>query len=797
MSRPITIRSRPTARPGKLLTLADRAGRTTSLKYDLSIASGGDGDSSTLDAVTDHVGRQLRFSYDGNKRIASVTDPAGDVIIYGYDVRGNLVTVQYPGGHTRTYHYNEASHTSGVDLPHALTGITDENGDRFATFEYDATGRAIATGHANGADLYTLSYGANATTVTDPLGTQRTRTFQTIVGAARSTGQSQPGGAGCGPSSSGLAYDANANIASRTDFNGKKTCYAYDTGRNLETARVEGLLVSESCSAALASPPGRPDVRWVNTAWHATFRLPTTITEPVAGGTRTTSFSYDGSGNLLQKTITGPKNDGSGAAISRTWIWTYTTLGRVETAKDPNNNATTYAYHADNDPNLGKRGQLASITNAAGHITQVTAYDANGRPLTIIDPNGAITQLTYHARGWLISRTVGGEQTTYGYDHAGQVTSVTLPDGSTLAYEYDAAHRLVAIADGLGNSIAYTLDNMGNRTREDIYDPGDQLVRTRSRTFDALNRLASDIGAINQATTYAYDSNGNRLTALDPHNHQTSNAYDAVNRLRSVTDPANGATTYAYDPAGNLAQVTDPRTLTTTYTHDGIGSLVSQRSPDSGTTTQTYDAGGRLATKLDARGVTATYSYDALNRVTQLAFTQSGRSTETQQFGYDTGTNGKGRLTNLTDPVATTTWSYTAQGRVASKSQLVSGVTQAVGYGYNSAGQLTSITTPSGQVIGYAYFNNRIAGITVNGTSLISGVVATPFGPVGAWQWGNGLATFRDYDSDGRLKDWEFRNGVSVLRQELAGTRPIASLRSPIRRTPRSRAVTSTTRSIG
>ena len=42
-----------------------------------------------------------------------------------------------------------------------------------------------------------------------------------------------------------------------------------------------------------------------------------------------------------------------------------------------------------------------------------------------------------------------------------------------------------------------------------------------------------------------------------------------------------------------------------------------------------------------------------------------------------------------------------------------------VTYGYNAAGQLTTLTTPSGQQIGYSYLNNRVAGITVNGAALI------------------------------------------------------------------------------
>ncbi|UCV30512.1 RHS repeat protein [Ferribacterium limneticum] len=32
--------------------------------------------------------------------------------------------------------------------------------------------------------------------------------------------------------------------------------------------------------------------------------------------------------------------------------------------------------------------------NALGHLTQYTAYDPNGRPLSITDPNGTITTLS-------------------------------------------------------------------------------------------------------------------------------------------------------------------------------------------------------------------------------------------------------------------------------------------------------------------------------------------------------------------------------------------------------------------
>lgn len=53
--------------------------------------------------------------------------------------------------------------------------------------------------------------------------------------------------------------------------------------------------------------------------------------------------------------------------------------------------------------------------------------------------------------------------------------------------------------------------------------------------------------------------------------------------------------------------------------------------------------------------------------------------------------------------------------------------TLAVRYGYNGAGQLTLLTTPSGQVVGYSYANDRISAITVNGTSSLGQVTYEPF----------------------------------------------------------------------
>ena len=54
----------------------------------------------------------------------------------------------------------------------------------------------------------------------------------------------------------------------------------------------------------------------------------------------------------------------------------------------------------------------------------------------------------------------------------------------------------MAVDDGAGNRIRYTLDNAGNRTAEQIKDPSGVLQRSISRSFDALNRLQQVSGAV-------------------------------------------------------------------------------------------------------------------------------------------------------------------------------------------------------------------------------------------------------------------------------------------------------------
>jgi YD repeat-containing protein len=375
--------------------------------------------------------------------------------------------------------YNETGMAS-PQMPTALTGIIDENGSRYATFTYKGY-EAVTTEHAGGVNKYSLSSEySTQTSVTDPLGTIHYYNFSdTLFGIKRYTGEQQPRPTGSGSVTKSITYDANANVASVTDFNGSKTTYTWNLTRNLETSRIEGA--------------GTTAARTISTEWHPTLELRTRIAEPK----RLTVYTYDENGNLLSQTVRATTDvngtTGFNATLTgtpQTWTYTYNAQGQRLTAKGPRNDindTTSYTYDM--------AGNLTSITNGAGHITTLSDYDPHGHVGKITAANGLETTFSYTPRGWLSSSNVGGETTSYTYDGVGQLTGVTLPDNSTVSYTYDPAHRLTAISDSAGNSIAYTLDNMGNRTGEQVKDATGALARQISRAYDPLNKLKTVTGA--------------------------------------------------------------------------------------------------------------------------------------------------------------------------------------------------------------------------------------------------------------------------------------------------------------
>jgi len=505
-----------------------------------------------LIAAEDDLGRRLQFFYDPAGLMKKVVTPDGQAIDYSVEKLGGTSwrdqaavgrtrSVTYPGGATKTYVWDEPTHMTGTILSNRLTGVVDENGDRYSLFKY-STGLAKSTEHAGAVDKFEMVdarvNGVGKVSVTDPAGSAYQLTYGLVDGMSRLLARSQPAGSGCDSKSSSISYDTRGNVASRVDFNGNRSCHAYASNRNLEIYRLEGLSESEVCPPDLSIAQAATDKpqRKISSQWHPLWKLETRRAEPK----RIVTTVYNGQKDLVKnddvEVICAPTApllpDGSKIAVvcrryeqatndetgnlgfdapvteSRLWSYEYDQYGQLAKETDPRGQAsgksTTYAYWTDtsftgagNAARGHQVGDLKRSANALGQQTKYLEYNKRGQVLTTQFANGSQELREYHPRGWLSKLTLvptgggAGQVTQYDYYDTGLLKNVTQPDGSFANYTWDDAHRLKDVVDSVGNKVQYELDSAGNRTAEQFLDPANHLAKTIGRTFDALGRMNS------------------------------------------------------------------------------------------------------------------------------------------------------------------------------------------------------------------------------------------------------------------------------------------------------------------
>jgi RHS repeat-associated protein len=689
-----------------------------------------------LATVTDSYGRQLVFTYT-NGVVSTVTTPDGLVLTYGYN------SVNNPDDQLTSVSYSTSPPTSqqylyqNSNLPYALTGIVDENGSTYASWTYDCSGRGLTSQVGGVANLTTVTYDdtQNTRTVTNAFGVTDTYSVSFLQNDWKTTNISRAATGTTAAATETLAYDSNGYLSSRTDWNGNQTTYVNDSHGDPTT-------INEAVGSSVA--------RTTTIAYDPTFvQLPDTITTPGL----TTAFTYDGNGNILKKTLTDTTQFPSGPTRVWQYTWQNSLLASVQSPRTEIVEKTSFTYDTT--------GALTLIANPLNQQTTITSHSPGGYPLAITDPNGVMTSLVYDARLRLLSRTVvlasGNRVTSYGYDAAGNLTSLTLPDGSGLTYSYDAAHRLTGIRDLFGQSTAYTLDALGDSTATSIANASGTVTSQHSESFDALGRMLTDTGASGQTSSYTYDAMGNRLTATDQLSNTTGQAFDALNRLYQVTDPAHGITATVYDAHDRPLSVTAPAGVATTYVYDGFGDVIQESSPNTGTAAYSYDSDGNLAQRIASTGATTQYTYDALNRIGTKTFPAD--SAENVTYTYDQNGHGAGigRLTSVTDAAGTLSRSYDFLGNLLSDVRVSGTSTLTTSYTYDAANRVTSITYPSSAVVSYTRDTmGRITSVNTQapGSSsvpVVSSIGYEPFGPNTALTYGNGVSETRSFDGDYRL----------------------------------------------
>ncbi|MDF2649487.1 MAG: repeat-associated core domain protein, partial [Paenibacillus sp.] len=662
---------------GKLMTVTDPKGNSTSYTYD---------DEDRVIQIEDAQGNRTQLTYDPAGRMLNQMDPLGRVSSFTYDAVGNILSTTKPSGgvSTNTYYKNGKMKTE-----------TDTDGNT-TTYFYDGAGRLINTTNSlNKVTKYDYNQAGDLLSVTDPLNHKTQYTYDLF---GNSLTKVDPNG-----NVTTYSYDLNNNMISEKDALGNMITYGYDemnqlkmvTDANNHTSSITYDALGRAIEkidalghkSVVSYDPNGNSVQQMDalgnitrlTTYDAT-NLPTIVQDALGNKITNTynvlgrltqvedplnhqtlyaydassqlitgldalsgesSSSYDADGNEIKvkNPLGGIRNsvyDHSDRLVSEStssygvMISGFNSINLISQMTNARNQQRMYLYD--------DAGRISSFTDQEG--TTAYTYDANGNILTVTDTSGTITR-QYDALNRVIKYTdVNGFQIQYAYDPAGNLSSMTYPDGKDVHYTYDEANQLISVTDWENRMTIYTYDAPGNLIKTEKPD-GSVLIQTYDAAGKPISATDKDnAGNLIIGYNYTYDANGQIITEESLNDQITSTmSYDALGRLISKSEKNTSGSivnsfTYSYDANGNVTSANSIQQSAAM-----IYSIDDQLNSYNGQSTA-YDLDGNM-TVCTINGDMLNFYYDSGNRLiragdTIYAYNAEDHRISTTDAGYKT-----------------------------------------------------------------------------------------------------------------------------------------------------------------
>ena len=499
-------------------------------------------------STTDQEGNKSEFSYDQLGRLQVKTDSLGNKWLFVYDANDNIIKALDPLSRTTEYAYDKLNRLVKEILPNLNPDDQGENSPVYY-YGYDAVGNLIWE--------------------TDPLGDAPAgsapdiyhTTFYEYDDLNRLIQKTLPdpddSSGGEDPPVYYYGYDANGNLkyvtnpstngspmSERKDIN-STTWYFYDA-LNRQTHVINA--AGPDPDNQLILPEG-----WEGFTTHTSYDAVGNISSIADELGRVTSYHYDELNRLVKETLPDPDNNpatdnqpvyhyGYDAAGNLKWETDPLGVGPDSETGEPENGSvvtehTTY-YDYDHIYRLIQK-TLPDPDGLAGPAESPIYYyhyDSTGNLVWEVDPLG-----TDPGSG----TPENGEAKFYQYDKLGRLTAEISPDpdgpiaGSLPApvtsYTYDGAGRLLTVTDTVGNITSYEYDNLDRKIRETLPDPdgkGSQVAPTTTYVYDIKGNLLliTDV----RANSGEYSQN-DKLVAHWKLDGDTDNAFEGEASLTVTT----------------------------------------------------------------------------------------------------------------------------------------------------------------------------------------------------------------------------------------------------------------------
>ena len=487
---------------GKITSVTSPSGAVTRYEYDICGRPW---------KTIDPLGAVTELVYDADQRVAARILPTGEAELFEYDAAGRLALRVTPGNGAARYGYDKAGRLN----------FSQDSWYGTRRFKYNTAGELIESVNGlGGRTRFEYDIRGRLVRITDPLGgvTERTYTDTDSIASVR-----DPLGR-----VASSTYDPAGRQLSHTDPDGNITSWTYDrAGQQVATtyngkqlARIERDRVSRR--VVIEDFTGGDGLAVEH---ELGFNRRGQLTSRTRGA-QGLSWEYDADGNRVSFTDTaGTTTRYLRDAVGRLKIvqnprlgeaaFTYDKAGRLTAATagalvqeweyrdgyPAEHSRTDRTDHGAPDTTLIGRdgdGRITGLTRA-GAVTRY-AYDNAGQLAAAATIRGEgtgasaraqVSEWQYDAGGRLIREMTPAGPRTYAYDVAGELTSVTEPDGSRTEYVYDGLGRRSRLIGSDGSWTEYSWGPTGFLQAAVERDRDGNETSRHEVWVDALGELAA------------------------------------------------------------------------------------------------------------------------------------------------------------------------------------------------------------------------------------------------------------------------------------------------------------------